>query len=319
MLDTVKSVYKTSLLRAEKILLLICFSLTAINLTTIMLKGLIVSWSGYFTGFLVASSLIAVGLIYRISGRSLGISLGLIGTGIYIWFSIMMSLYNYLLLPLNRPTIDPALVKMDAWFGFHWPDLMIWASENPTHSTILKYVYLSTALQIIILIMWHGLKGRAEALYSLLMTMTVSVIVAICFWGLFPSLGTAAYFDLPPDVWNSVRPVVDYKYGQELNVLIADGPKALVPNEVRGLIAFPSYHAVLAFVAIWSSRKIKFLFPIFLVLNILMMPATLIHGGHHLVDLPAGFLTFILALYVTKTTMRAPRSVPKRQLKNAAV
>ncbi len=312
------NLFRSKLFRAEKYLLLVCFSLMLINLTTIVFKGLQVSWMGYLAGFSVASSLIAIGLFYRFSGRSMGISLGLIGTGIYIWFSIMMSLYNYLLLPLNRSIIDPTLVQIDAWLGFYWPDLMIWASENPIPSTILKYTYLSTALQIIILIMWHGLNARAEALYSLLMVMTVSVIIAICFWGLFPSLGTAAYFDLPADVWNKVRPVVDYKYGQDLNALVATGPEVLIPNEVRGLIAFPSYHAVLAFVAIWSSRNIKFLFPIFLVLNIMMMPATLIHGGHHLVDLPAGLLTFILALFATKIIMRAPKTSDESRLYAAA-
>lgn len=316
---SLKSVYQTSLFRAERFLLLICLCLTGINLTSILLKGLSVSWSGYMAGFLVSFSLITAGLFYRISDRSLGISLGLMGTGIYIWFSIMMSLYNYLLLPVNRPIIDPALVKIDAWFGFYWPDIMFWAAENPLPSAILKYTYLSTALQIIILIMWHGLKGRSEALYTLLITMTVSVIVAICFWGLFPSLGTAAYYDLPEDVWNSVRPVVDYSYGQELNALIANGPEMLIPNEVRGLIAFPSYHAVLAFAAIWSARKIKYLFPVFLVLNIMMMPATIIHGGHHLIDLPAGFLTFLFGLCAARLIIRGPKSSPQTTLEVARI
>jgi len=318
-IEKVTDLYRTNISTAEKFLILVCMSLLLINVVIIAVKGVAVFWAGYAFSLMVSMLLIGVGLFYRLSNRSKRISLALFGAGLYIWFSVVMSTYNYLLLPLSIPTIDPFLVRIDAFFGYHWPDLMIWASENPIQSNVLKFIYMSTIGQIMLLILWHGFSGRAKDLHNLLVAMTVSAVLAICFWGLFPSLGPAAYYDLPPEIWNSVRPVVGYEYAQELKDLAANGPSILAPDEVRGLIAFPSFHAVLAFIAIWSSRKIKYVFPVFLIVNLLMMPATLIHGGHHLIDLPAGFVTFLLGIYAAKIILRKVETQSSNPLEAASV
>lgn len=296
MIGKISKFYQTNFLISEKFLIFVCSALICVNLVNIGLNKVSVDWLGYLSSIGISLGLIGLGLFYRLSGRNLRIAQALFGSSLFIFFTIVMSTYNYLMLPLKYPLIDQALVKIDASLGYSWPAIMNWAMENPRFSSVLKVVYISTIPQIIVLMIWHGLSGRAKDLEKLLITIAVSAIIAICFWTLFPSLGPATLYELSPEIWNSVSPVVNQEYAVELREIGTNGPKIIAPDEVRGLIAFPSFHAVLAFIALWSSRKIKYLFPLFLIVNLLMMPATLIHGGHHLIDLPAGFVTFLLGV-----------------------
>jgi hypothetical protein len=65
---------------------------------------------------------------------------------------------------------------------------------------------------------------------------------------------------------------------------------------VRGLIAFPSYHAVLALIVMWYARYLPRLFWPLVATNVLVLVATPIHGGHHLVDVLAAFPVTVLSL-----------------------
>ncbi|MEL6947337.1 MAG: hypothetical protein AAFO73_06840, partial [Pseudomonadota bacterium] len=55
----------------------------------------------------------------------------------------------------------------------------------------------------------------------------------------------------------------------------------------------------------WCAFGFRPLFPAFLVLNALILPGTLIHGGHHLVDLPAGFCLFLIGAFFANRIVSA--------------
>ena len=84
----------------------------------------------------------------------------------------------------------------------------------------------------------------------------------------------------------------------EIAGLAITGPEVISPTEIRGLIAFPSYHAVLAFTAMYAARTVRFLGPIFFIINLLIIPGIFIHGSHHLVDLFAGFAMFAFGTWL---------------------
>ncbi len=69
------------------------------------------------------------------------------------------------------------------------------------------------------------------------------------------------------------------------------GPGVIGPETVMGVVAFPSYHIIMALMVVWYSRA-TFAFWPFALAGLGMVPATLAHGGHHLVDLLAGGLVF---------------------------
>ena len=56
-------------------------------------------------------------------------------------FSSSYTVLMYCLATLGRPLIDAQLVGLDAWFGFHLPDLVSWMQSHSTADGILKFAY----------------------------------------------------------------------------------------------------------------------------------------------------------------------------------
>lgn len=284
----------------ERLSITVILITLSVDLMLIYWKGAQIDWYAYAKLSGLCLLIVAGGIVYRVIDRSERIASTLICSGLLVAFSMVLALFNYLLLPVSAPFIDEYIAKADAILGFHWPDIMIWASKHPIISVILKISYMSTMAQLSILIALLGLTGRRQQMDVLLLTVIISATIAICFWGLFPSSGAMSVHNLPAEIEMAVAPVVGQEYGAELRRIATEGPGVIAPYEIRGLIGFPSYHASLAFVALFASFAIKRVFPIFLILNLLILPATLIHGGHHLLDLFAGFLLFWGAWMVAK-------------------
>lgn len=299
---------------AERIAYSIALFAILIDLFLIYWKGAIIDWPAYSGLFLLSTMLFVLGYIYRIKGRSERIASALICTGGLIVFSMALSLFNYLLLPITQSPIDPYIADIDALFGFYWPDIMQWAAENPTINMILKLSYTTTMPQLSVLVALLGILGLHRDLHVLILSVVISATLAICFWGLFPTLGAKSLYDLPVETWMAVSPIVDLNYTNELKRIAVEGASFITPSEIRGLIAFPSYHASLAFIALISARNLKYLFPVFIVLNLLILPATFIHGGHHFLDPFAGFVLFWIAYKIATRVVDADHvnlNIPK--------
>lgn len=287
----------------ERFVLLITTCLVGLSIAQVVWRGIGFDWAAYGSIGAIALVCIAGGQFYRISGRSERIGVALTCTGLFAVFSAFMVVFNYLLMPITRPSIDPWLVWIDGLYGYHWPDVMAWSVQQPTASLVLKLVYMSTVPQLAVLVVILGLTGRVRQLHVFLLSVVITSVTGVVFWGMFPSHGPSAMFSLPPEVVRSLNPVVADDYGRELLRLATNGPDYISPENVKGLIAVPSFHAVLAFQAIYAMRGVKWLFPIFLIVNILILPSTLVHGGHHLIDLPIGFLWFLAGLWIAKRTV----------------
>ena len=283
---------------AEAFMLMIASVTGLIDLVLISLKNSPIDWLAYLRLMGVVIPLLAGGLYYRLSGRNEHIASALLCTAIFIFFSMTLSVFNYLLLPVSGNLMDETLASIDALFGYHWPDVMALAAEYPTFSLAMKFAYMSTVPQLALLVVILGLTGKHAELHRMLATITITGTFAICFWGIFPSMGPTILFELPPELWRAAGAVVEENYANDMRTIAEHGPSIITPAEIRGLVAFPSYHAVLAFIAIHAAWKIRYLAPIFVALNLLILPSIFVHGGHHLVDLPAGFFVFLAATFL---------------------
>lgn len=283
----------------EKFILLITGALVLLDIFMIIYKSSNVAYLDYARVVTVSIICFIAGFYYRVSGRSEQIATALICTGLLVAFTAALGMYNYLLLPLTLPTIDIYITKIDAMFGYHWPNVMEFAAQFPVIVFIMKLAYASTLFQIAILVIVLGFTGMYRDLDKLMISLSITGIIAVCFWGLFPTLGAKSMYELPNEIWQAVNPPVNKEYALDLIRLAKFGPELITASELRGMIAFPSYHAVLAFIAIYSARNIKYVNVFFLFLNLLILPATFIHGGHHMMDLPGGFAVFLIGIWLT--------------------
>lgn len=271
-----------------------------VDMLLILISGQKVFYFAYSMQLIFAALMFGLSFIYRRNGRSELIGAVTMCTGLFMVFTAAMALLNYLFLPNLRPSLDWWLVSLDARLGYNWVDAVTWSVSYPLINDLLGYAYMSNLYQIVVLIVLLGFSGRIYALHGMILTLTLSGTVTVLFWIVFPSIGPSALFPLPEAVTSASWQIVGTSYGNELTNLLQNGTEIILPNDARGLISFPSFHTVMALAGIWYSRSVKWLFPFFVLLNLAVLPAVLVHGGHHLVDIPAGMAVFALCAWATE-------------------
>jgi PAP2 superfamily len=291
-------------LPAEKFVVKIILALAMLDTALLQYKQVNIDIPGYIWALMTGGVAIAIGQIYRRFRHNEGIALATTAAGLFVVFTIVGSVFNYLLLPIQGERIDPLLMQIDAQLGYSWSGLVTWASHHPPIGALLQFVYLSSMPQLIIVILVLGFSKRRDDLHRFLLTGLIAALITIGFWGFFPSSGPAAWEVLPKEVLASLPTVVGPGYGAELNRLASEGVTYITPNEVLGLIAFPSFHTVMALLSVCFMARFQKVMPVFVALNILMVPAILIHGGHHLTDIFGGAMTFAVAMALSGQALR---------------
>jgi len=110
-----------------------------------------------------------------------------------------------------------------------------------------------------------------------------------------------AYYGLSPELAAKINLAVGPDYGAELRTLAQhQGAVWISPLQIKGLIAFPSFHTVLALLSIYGALSIRPLIVPFVVLNLTAVAAVPLHGGHHLVDVFAGIAVFFVGVFVAR-------------------
>lgn len=280
-------------------------ALWALCAVMVIMRGVSLDVARYALAGGGATLLYMAGIAYRASGRDLRIGATLICASLFILFTLALSLFNYLLLPHWALTLDDELARIDeVLFGYRWDAFVAWSSGHPLLHEAMRHAYMSTLPQIAVLIALLGLTGRIERMHALMVSIAIAGTATVTFWGFFPSLGPSVMFNLPADLPATAAPVVGSEYGRAILDLYRYGTTYLSPGEIRGLIAFPSFHIVLAAAAVWYARGVPWAFPIYLAINVLVVPGVLVHGGHHVVDIPAGVATFALAAYIAGLRLR---------------
>ncbi len=303
------------LLPAERTILAIVLALVAVCFFLAWDKDITVALDGY--GFSIGFAIVmtALGQFYRRVRKAERIALTAHALALFILFSVVASLFNLLLLPRHSAPIDATLVWIDSWFGYSWPAACAWISQYPLLSDMLRQVYTLTLAQILLVFLFLGMANDRKRLHAAMLATVFAALATIFCWALFPSSGASAYWTLDPEIDRIVGPVVNSAYGAELNRLLVDGIKDISAIQATGLIGFPSFHTVMALmslVAIWPYPFARFAL---ILVNTMLVPAILIHGGHNLMDVFGGAVITIacwrLGLWAFEAQQRRPSSRAK--------
>ncbi len=292
------------LLPAERFALLITLALTVLDAALIAYKGVRIDVFGYAGAISTGAFAVLIGQFYRFKREDVGIALSTTSAGLFILFSLAGSVFNYLLLPIRMPRVDWFFQRTDAALGFDWGLFVGWISNWPLFGQVLRVVYFSSVPQLILVILILGFARKADTLHRFLVTGIVGALIAFCVWALFPSFGASSISSLPETV-QAVMPIaVGSAYGAELVRLSIEGAAYISPENVLGLIGFPSFHTVMAMMSLIFLRQFVWLRPPVFAVNALMVPAIIVQGGHHLSDMIAGGLVFALAYFIAGLLMR---------------
>jgi len=278
--------------------------LAALDAVLLYFKNIQVDVVGYASMVGIGLFLVAAGQYYRVVRNEGRLALAVIAAGLFVLFTIIGSIFNYMFLPNTFAPVDVFLMQVDEAMGYHWPSLLIWISNYPWFGAFLYQVYFTCLPQLLVIILALGFVGQAQKLHLFLLTGVIGALLAIVIWALFPNFGAKSFYDLPQSVLGAFPIAVTPAYGDALLALSRDGVDYLSPKNVLGLIGFPSFHTVMACMSVCFVPRHLILMPVIFCLNAFMALAILVQGGHRLIDMIGGVGVFAIAYALSGMTMR---------------
>jgi membrane-associated phospholipid phosphatase len=225
-------------------------------------------------------------------------------TGFLMVFPAACCLLTYLAVTIAGPRIDLHLAAIDRSVGISWPAIMAFAANHSLLTQTLGLAYQSIVAQTLLIVLLLGWRQKTADLYGFCVAIGSGAIVTVTIWTAFPSFGAYSVYHLPSAVAHNLNLVESTDYGAQLTALLKNGPGFISPTDLRGLIGFPSYHTVQAIILAWYARNLAYLRWPSLILNGLMIAATPIEGGHHLVDILGGVTVAAFAIFAADAIVR---------------
>lgn len=286
-----RSTKYVDLYSAEKIGLALSIATLIVALMIIAHHGLRLDVPSFHLPLAAFAFLFPVAQFYRQTQRSARIADTLCSCAIFILFTNSGLMLNHALLSFKTDLIDHHLFAIDHIIGFDWKIFTESIAEFTLLNRLLPAVYNSSISQRVFIILLLGFMGMTNRLHHFLLTGIFASLASISIWSIIPSFGPSAYIQLSSHIDAQLGRVFDAHMGQLLLDLHANGPSIISTKNQLGLIAFPSMHTVMALMSVWHTRGTPAFWGL-LPLNLLMIPAILIHGGHHLIDMVAGAIVF---------------------------
>lgn len=258
--------------------------------------GLRFDWSSVVKVAVTWTGLIGLGWFYSNYRIDPPVSHLMRETAHLVAFTAAGAVLSYLAAASGRPLIDAGLVQLDRLMGFDWPSYIKFVNERPSLGNISSIVYISTLPQVALAAILLPMLGRTDRSREFVMAVMIAALIAILISAILPSAGALAYYRPGLDFVAPNAPIVDLAYKEEFFRMRALEIPVLSLDTAKGLIAFPSYHVALSVLIALAFRSNWVFFVPLGLLNLSVILATPVDGGHHMSDAVSGAFLAMFAL-----------------------
>lgn len=280
--------------------LLLAFNVLAV-LALELRQPLAIDVPGLAVTFLATIALGGTAMFYTRWRPNRNFSAMSVGLMQILLFSGVGALLSYLLAREGGALQDNMLERWDLALGLDWLAYVRWADQYPWLVHTYTLAYVSLIPQIIIIVLVQGFSGRLllmrQTLFAAMLCGTITVLLS----AVIPSIGKFIHLGLTPKDFVNVNPFAGYLHLEHYTALRNGTLTTLSLPDMKGIITFPSYHAGLAAVLLWSFARTPWLRIPGVLLAATTIAATPIDGGHYFVDVIAGIaiaaLSIVTALY----------------------
>lgn len=194
----------------------------------------------------------------------------------------------------NFPMIDPSLAAADKWLGITSADVIRSVIAVPSAPKLLYAMYFPSVILLFLTALLLSVFGRGERLAELCSAYGFCLAVATVCSVLLPASGAFEYLGLEPVFGAKLPPGSGVYHLEVLHALRSTTHLAINPFGIHGLVTFPSFHTSMALMTAAAWRDDRLLrWPMF-AWNGLVILSTVPVGGHYIVDLIAGALTWLV-------------------------
>ncbi len=202
-------------------------------------------------------------------------------------FSNAVALLTYAAMAATPfPLADALLARADAALGFDWVGWLHVVNAHPSVHLALSLAYASVSVQGLFLIGYLAIT-RPERAQALLLAGILSMILITPIMALLPAAGARYAY--------GVGGIESWTY----DVLALHAHTMRTIDHFDGIVAFPSYHTVLAVLFAYAARGQRWFLPV-LCLNLVMIASVMTEGAHYAVDMLAGLVTAGVAIAATQ-------------------
>jgi len=209
-------------------------------------------------------------------------------TGQMTGFTALGALLSYLMATLGLPLQDGAFYAFDRNLGLDWFAYLKAVDARPWLGLMFSIAYISLIPQMIVLITALSFGRQAMRARITILAMMIAGVVTIIISGLVPAMAMFVHLGLGPADYPNLNPQASFVHVADMKALRAGASFPLDLDKAQGIITFPSYHAALGLLAIIGTFANRWVRWPFLLLNVTMIAATPIDGGHYFVDVAAG-------------------------------
>jgi membrane-associated phospholipid phosphatase len=203
---------------------------------------------------------------------------------------------QYLSVALHKPLVDTYLIAFDKSIGFEWFEFYRWHLKHPHLGWALGVVYRTYVPQVFLVMLVLGITNRFEDLSEFVLLFLTTVILVISIAAVFPASNPFFYFGVidhfAASPWSFFYPL---RNGTMTNLAFDDS---------QGLVSMPSLHALHAVLFVYAVRHVKWLLPVSVALNVIMIYSAILCGAHYLVDILAGVLLSWTAIMISRRYAR---------------
>ena len=248
----------------------------------------------------VCAAIAAIGWFYHRSGRGPRIARMALWIVLWVAFSAAGAVLTYAAAARGGALHDAGFAALDHALGFDWTLWYEFVGRHRALKLVLGIVYVSLMAQILFSVFVFSFRGWDERNGELLLAVIVGLIVTTALFAMFPTLGPCAEV-----------PWFGRLYVDDLIAVREHTSANFALPALKGIVAFPSFHAVLAALFTYAHRGWRGFAPI-AALNAAMLVAIPSEGGHYLVDVVAGLAIAGLAILAVRAapTGRRPALRP---------
>jgi membrane-associated phospholipid phosphatase len=231
------------------------------------------------------------------------IASALTGTAQLAAFAAVGAPLSYIAASAELPLWDDSLVVWDRDLGFDWMAWLAAMNAHPTLHLAFRFAYLSFTLQATITILALAFTNHLTRLRTFILGFMLATFVTIAISALMPAQGVWGQLHLAANNYPNIDPATQSTHLAVFHGLRDGSFRTLMALGSEGIITFPSLHAALGLlfmVAVWPVPYLRWAM---IALNVLMIAATPIDGGHYFSDVVAGLAIAVLCwLAATRCT-----------------
>lgn len=203
------------------------------------------------------------------------------------------------------PYRDSAFHAIDQWLGFDSIGYLRFFNERPLAYRVTALAYGSMRLQTVLVVGALIAASEFERLQRYVIAVAVALAITLTVFVFLPAgnIYTGLNIlqkDFPnlsfPGVFDHVAPLAAARGGVRFFIDF---------NALAGLISFPSFHTASAIMFSWAVIPLHRLRWCVFALNVLMVAATPVDGGHYFIDLVGGAIVAWIAILCAGLLQRA--------------